>query len=135
VGRRLFILNVLTTKLSSLWDFLINTQIYTHVTKFKVIVPELVGVGILFNCTVSQLVDENMEDFIRGAIEAHSNLLSLICIVADGFTHGVESCEWHTTHEHLKFGVTSGGNVFTKDAVLLLDLDEFLGFLGLGEYP
>jgi hypothetical protein len=92
-------------------------------------------VGILFNCTVSQFVDENMENFIRRPIKAHSNLLSLICIIADGFTHGVESREWHTTHKHLKFGVTSGGDVFTKDAVLLLDLDEFLRLFGLGKYP
>src|SRR6056300_830903 len=33
------------------------------------------------------------------------------------------------------FGVTCGCEVFTEDAILLLDFHEFLGFASLGEYP
>src|SRR6056300_1038044 len=76
-----------------------------------------------------------MEDFIWVTVKAQGNFLSLVCIVTNRFTHGVEPGEWYTTHKHLILWVTCGGNVLTKDSIFLLDFHEFLGFPSLGEYP
>ena len=55
---------MLTTKLFSFWDLFIYTKLYTHVPKFYVVLPKLFRMGIFFDCTMSQLMDEYMEDVV-----------------------------------------------------------------------